>query len=88
MNIETIETQVIEILQDLSSEKITNTSLQLIGDLAMDSLSMIMLLVMIEETFEIELDESDMNPFTLLAIQDVINLVAKYKVESEGGGNG
>lgn len=84
MNIEIIKTHVIEILEDLCAEKITDTSLHLISDLAMDSLRMVMLLVMIEDVFEIELNESDMNPFDLVTVQDTINLVAKYKIESEG----
>ena len=88
MNIEMIEMQVAEILEELSPEKISDTSLLLTGDLALDSLCMVMLLVMIEEVFEIELDESDMNPFALLTVQDVINLVAKYKIESEGENDG
>ena len=88
MNIEMIEMQVAEILEELSPEKISDTSLLLTGDLALDSLCMVMLLVMIEEVFEIELDESDMNPFALSTVQDVINLVAKYKIESEGENDG
>ena len=88
MNIEMIKTNVIEILENLCSEKITDTSSLLIGDLGMNSLCMVMLLVMIEEVFEIELEESDMNPFALLTVQDTINLVAKYKIESVGEENG
>ena len=88
MNIEMIKTHVIEILEDLCAEKITDTSAQLLSDLAMDSLHMVMLLVMIEEVFEIELDESDMNPFALLTVQHVIDLVAKYKLEKEDEANG
>ena len=88
MNIEMIEMQVAEILEELSSEKISDTSSLLTDDLALDSLCMVMLLVMIEEVFEIELDESDMNPFALSTVQDVINLVAKYKIESEGENDG
>ena len=84
MDIDMIRTQILEIFENLCTQKITDTSLQLIGDLAMDSLCMIMLLVTIEEVFEIDLDESDMNPFALLTIQDAINLVAKYKIESVG----
>ena len=84
MNIEVIKTHVIGILEDLCTEKITDTSLDLISDLALDSLRMVMLLVMIEDVFEIELDESDMNPFKLRTVNDVINLVSKYKIESEG----
>ena len=88
MNIEMIKTHVIEILEDMCTEKITDTSSQLLGDLAMDSLRMVMLLVMIEDVFEIELDESDMNPFALLTVQHVIDLVAKYKPEKEDEANG
>lgn len=88
MNIEMIQAHVIEILEDLCTEKITDTSAQLLSNLAMDSLRMVMLLVMIEEVFEIELDESDMNPFALLTVQHVIDLVAKYKLEKEDETNG
>lgn len=83
MKIEIITSQVMEILEDICAEKVTDTSAQLIADLSMDSLRMVMLLVMIEEVFEIELDESDMNPFALITVQDVIDLVAKYKWEGE-----
>ena len=31
-----------------------------------------------EETFGIELDETDMNPFELTTVQSVINMVSKY----------
>lgn len=88
MNIEIIKTQIIEILKNIGIEKITDTSVKLLDDLFMDSLQMVILLVMIEDTFEIELDESDMNPFVLITVQDVIDLVAKYKPESEVGENG
>lgn len=83
MSIETIKAQVIEILEDICTEKITDTSIRLLDDISMDSLRMVMMLVMIEDVFEIELDESDMNPFTLVTVQDVINLVVKYKSEGE-----
>lgn len=83
MTIETIKLQIVEILEDICSEKITDTSIQLLNDLSLDSLSMVMLLVMIEDTFEIELDESDMNPFALITVQDVIDLVERYKIKSE-----
>ena len=40
---------------------------------------MITLLLEIEETFEIELDESDMNPFDLNTVEDAVKLVEKYR---------
>ncbi len=70
--------KVIEILKELSGEENVLESHSLQNDLALDSLSMVMLLVEIEEAFNIELDEADMNPFDLITVQDVINLSNKY----------
>ena len=73
-----IEEKVKEILSDLcDGETIMNVS-TLQGDLALDSLLMVTLLIELEEKFGIELDESDMNPFDLITVQDVICLVGKY----------
>ena len=47
-------------------------------ELGFDSLQMVTLLVVLEETFDIVLDESDMNPFSLVLVSDVITLVEKY----------
>ena len=84
----TIKEQVIQVLENIGTKKVKDTSEQLLNDLAMDSLRMVMLLVMLEDSFEIELDESDMNPFELVTVQDVVELVAKYKTESDGDENG
>lgn len=88
MDIGIFKTQIVEILENICIEKITDTSVKLLEDLEMDSLRMVMLLVMIEDNFEIELDESDMNPFALVTVQDVIDLVVKYKTGREGDENG
>ena len=88
MTVELIKEQIVEILEDICGIQITDVMCVLANDLAMDSLQMVMLLVMIEDTFEIELDESDMNPFALLTVKDAVDLVAKYKIESEGEQNG
>ena len=88
MTIETIKDKVIEILENMCTESVCDTSATLLGDLSLDSLNMVMLLVMIEDTFEIELDESDMNPFDLVTVEDIITLVAKYRSESDGDKNG
>ena len=42
---------------------------------------MVMLLIEIEEKFGIQLDESDMNPFSLDTVQSVVNMVGNYKGE-------
>ena len=73
-----IETKVKEILYELSGEETIENTDHLQGDLALDSLMMVTMLVEIEETFEIELDEADMNPFDLGTVQNVIDMVAKY----------
>ena len=76
--VDEIKKQVIEIVEELSLMTIQDTAVTLTGNLSMDSLRMVMLLVTLEDTFEIELDESDMNPFSLITVQDVIDLVMKY----------
>ncbi|MBE6761997.1 MAG: acyl carrier protein [Ruminococcaceae bacterium] len=72
------EEKIREILFELSGMEITDNNASLQEDLALDSLAMVMLLIEIEEAFGIELDESDMNPFELNTVQDVIVLVSKY----------
>lgn len=47
-------------------------------DLGLDSLQMVTLLMMLEENFRITLDESDMNPFDLINVCHVVDLVKKY----------
>ena len=73
-----IETKVKGILCELSGEETIENTDHLQGDLALDSLMMVTMLVEIEEAFAIELDEADMNPFDLGTVQNVIDMVAKY----------
>ena len=70
--------EVVTLINDICPTNVKENSNSLQNDLGMDSLGLIMLLTMIEDTFEIELDESDMNPFALQTVQDVIDLVTKY----------
>ena len=69
--------KISEILCELSGIKEPEDNLK--EDLALDSLSMVTLLFEIEEIFEIELDESDMNPFDLNTVEDAVKLVEKYR---------
>lgn len=73
-----IEEKVKGILCELGGEETIENTDHLQEDLALDSLMMVTMLVEIEETFEIELDEVDMNPFDLGTVQNVIDMVAKY----------
>ena len=83
-----LEDKVISLINTLGRFEVREPSNSLEMDLGFDSLGLIILLTMIEETFQIELDESDMNPFELRTVQNVIDLVAKYidhpKEESDG----
>ncbi len=47
-------------------------------DLGLDSLSMVELILTLEETFSIEIDESDLDPAALLTVEDICNLADKY----------
>lgn len=73
-----INDKVIEILAELSGTENISLENHLQNDLGLDSMLMVTLLLDIEEKFEIELNESDMNPFDLNTVQDVIALVEKY----------
>ena len=73
-----IKEKVVEILKGLSGKNEIKESDKLQDDIGLDSLGMVTLLVEIEDTFLIELDESDMNPFDLSCVSDVVELVEKY----------
>lgn len=68
-----------EILSGLSGIEEIKPEDNLKEDLALDSLSMVMLLLEIEERFGIQLDESDMNPFDLNTVEDAVKLAEKYR---------
>ena len=73
-----INDKVIEVLTELSGTEKISLENHLQNDLGLDSMLMVTLLIEIEEKFNIELNESDMNPFDLNTVQDVISLVEKY----------
>lgn len=74
--------KVKEILSDIVGIDNFHESSYLIKDLGIDSLGLVTLLIEIEDSFGIKLDESDMNPFDLILVSDVIDLVQKYVGES------
>ena len=76
-----INKRVIDIIEDLSIMNVNDVSLSLADDLALDSMKMVMLLIMIEEEFEIEFDETDLNPKNIITVEDVIELVLMYLEE-------
>ena len=70
--------KVCVILSELSGIETICLENELQSDLGLDSLQMVTLLMMLEENFQIMLDESDMNPFNLVNVWQVVNLVEKY----------
>ena len=73
-----VQERVFNIIRELSGVENVNLDSSLQGEIYLDSLSMVTLLIMVEDGFNIVLDESDMNPFDLITINDVVSLVKKY----------
>lgn len=73
-----VQERVFNIIRELSGAENISLESSLQGEIYLDSLSMVTLLIMLEDGFNIVLDESDMNPFDLLTIKDVVTLVQKY----------
>lgn len=79
--------EVIALLREISGKKRITEAMRLRTDLGFDSLEMVRLMIALEERFEIELDESDMNPAYLSSVGDILELVGKYTdrpVKKEG----
>lgn len=77
------ERKIVEILTELGAENITPAA-ALRDDLGLDSLHMVNLLITLEEVFQIELEETDIDPTSLRTVEDVISLTKKY-TQSGGG---
>ena len=76
---------VTTVLSDLSGKEFISPENELQKDLGLDSLQMVTLLILLEENFQIILNESDMNPFDLRKVKNIIDLVEKYMSgESDG----
>lgn len=83
-------------MNDLQKKKLMDVLLQLSGvenvhegdflltDWGLDSLALVNLMVMLEDVFSIEFLPSDLDPFALSAVEDVMLLVAKYIGDGEG----
>jgi acyl carrier protein len=80
------EKKIVDFLTELGAENITPT-LELRDDLGLDSLQMVILLIALEDIFEIELEEADIDPALLVTVEDVISLTKKYTQPSEGNTN-
>ena len=78
MKKESINKRVINVVKHISGTEKVLMKHSLIDDIGMDSLKMVTLVVTIEEEFGIELNESDMNPYDLRTVSDIVKLVEKY----------
>ena len=75
--------KIAKILTELGAENITLAA-ELRDDLGLDSLQMVNLLIALEEVFQIELEETDIDPSSLRTVKDVISLTKKYTQSREG----
>lgn len=73
-----ISNEVMNILISLSGSNTIKSEHALQNDLGLDSLSMVTLLMELEDHFNFELKESDMNPLELKQVSDVVRLVERY----------
>ena len=73
----------VEILKELSGMEDIKTDDSLKEDLALDSLSMVTLLLEIEDRFGIQLEEADMDPNDLASVEDVLELIERYRSEED-----
>ena len=70
--------KISEILSELTGIDSINTKDSLQADLGLNSIQMVTLLIMIEDTFGIFLNEEDMNPYDLVYVYQIIDMVKKY----------
>ena len=75
--------EVINIIKEISAGEEIELTDSLQSDVSLDSLGMVTLLLEIEDVFEIVLNESDMDPFNLTTVEDVVKLVERYLSEEE-----
>ena len=75
------DTHTVELLEEITMVGEVSVYDELTTDLGLDSLGMISLLVALEDTFHIELDESDMDPLALQTVADIVQLIEKYMEE-------
>jgi phosphopantetheine attachment domain protein len=75
---------VFKILSDLSGVSVNEAQMRLVEDIGLDSLMLVTMLIEIEEEFNIELNESDMNPYDFITAGDVIAMTERYVGDVNG----
>jgi len=74
----TLNNKLIEVIKGLtpSDEEITDATI--LENLGFDSLKTVELMVEVEENFDIEFEESDLNTSKIQTVADLENLLKKY----------
>ena len=67
-----------EIIGSICGLEVDSQDKSLSDDLGIDSLGMVALLIELEDSLNIELEESDMNPLMLKTTEDIVKLAEKY----------
>ena len=70
--------KVKEVICDTVGEENVTPDQELKADLGFDSLSLVAVVVALEEKFGIEFNESDLDPSKIIHVGDLIELVEKY----------
>lgn len=70
--------KIYEIIGDICGTEVSDSDKSLSEDLGIDSLGMVALLIELEDSLNIELEESDMNPLLLKTVEDIVILAEKY----------
>ena len=70
--------QVVAVLSELSGTESVRLEDELKNDIGLDSFGLVNLILTLEERFGITMDDSDMNPFDLINVQNVVTLVERY----------
>lgn len=73
--------KVNEILKKKSFCDEITSELKLREDLGLDSLNMVELMVEIEDKYNIEIEESDLDPAALQTVSQIYDLIEKYTEE-------
>ena len=67
-----------KLIADIADEDIQGGGQRLKEDLGLASLGLVTLLIEIEDDFDIVINESDLDPTSLVTVGDIVELVGRY----------
>jgi len=75
-----METAVVTLVSELSALEISEITIEdKLSDIGIDSLKMVQLIVDVEDHFDIQIKDSDLDLTKLVTVKSIIELVEKYK---------